>query len=497
MLHLRAEETGPVILAALYLRHGDAASAADSVERAASGPHARPILQQRLRAAVKSDGARDWLALSEYFARSDEEDDAYPLDPDTQAAALWGTSLEAYRRDPKSLDASMLLARLLMHFGLPEVAPTVITESVSDQPSARAVGAAMEVLADGLAQAADAEGADAARRVFQAGQALLGLADKTRVEPSSARVRNLMASIEVRAGNLAVAEKLLVEATRAEPTTSSLTTLAQVERQLGNAKAASDAIAAALRAPDARAQLLDVAEADMFAFELHRDANEKAEAKQALDAALAAALSARQQRATPASRARVERLLGRILEQYGETKGAARAFERALAAAATDRPTLGAAMLDAIGRALVRRDLLAARTTLKRGLEGNVGEEDLVYGALWVQLLEREQKAPPDGTVDRALHAGAHSSWTNKLTLWASGKITDSDLTTAAQSPTQKVEAAFYTAMARKVAGDPGAVASLRAVASAPVLDLLEVQLAREIVAPEVRSSLPGGVQAP
>ncbi|HVY45206.1 MAG TPA: hypothetical protein VHB21_04965, partial [Minicystis sp.] len=121
----------------------------------------------------------------------------------------------------------------------------------------------------------------------------------------------------------------------------------------------------------------------------------------------------------------------------------------------------------------------------------------LVYGALWVQLLEKELKLPPDGTVERALHAGTHGSWTAKLTAWASGKISDHDLTTAAQSASQKVEAAFYTAMASKAAGDPSADQRLRAVASAPVIDLVEVQLAREMVAPPLRASLPGGVQLP
>ena len=55
------------------------------------------------------------------------------------------------------------------------------------------------------------------------------------------------------------------------------------------------------------------------------------------------------------------------------------------------------------------------------------------------------------------------------------------------------MEAAFYTAMARRVVGDPSAVDRLKAVAGAPVIDLLEVQLARDLTAPRVRADLPGG----
>src|SRR5262249_29370035 len=153
--------------------------------------------------------------------------------------------------------------------------------------------------------------------------------------------------------------------------------------------------------------------------------------------------------------------------------------DRALQAAGEDRPTLGATMLDAVGRAFVRRDLVAARAALKRGLEGDAPEEDLTYGGLWVLLLERELKVPTDGTAERALRAGGnHASWPSKLAAWANGKLSDADLATLAQNTSQRVEADFYTALARKAAGDPSAVDRLRAVAKSPIIDLLEVQLA-------------------
>jgi tetratricopeptide (TPR) repeat protein len=270
-----------------------------------------------------------------------------------------------------------------------------------------------------------------------------------------------------------------------------------VARQAGDTKAALEEIERALRAPDARTALVDIADAHLLAYELLRDGGHTPQARAALDSALNAALQARQARGNAAQRARAERLLGRVLEGYGETRGAMRAFERALAAAAADRPSLGAAMLDAIGRALVRKDLVAARTALKRGLDGDVSEEDLVYGGLWVSLLEKELKAPSDGTVDRALRAGQRGAWTAKLAAWAAGRVSDAELSTSAQSASQRVEAQFYAAMARRVAGDPNAEQQLKAVAGAPVIDLLEVQLARDLTAPRVGASLPGGVQIP
>jgi tetratricopeptide (TPR) repeat protein len=414
---------------------------------------------------------------------------------------LWGTALEAYRRDPRSFEAAQLVARSLLRFGMPEGAPPVMAEALAASATPATVSAAMEIVLAAVASSAEIDDLEAARRTFAAAEPILAQADRPelrgRIEPSTARARFVMAGIEVRAGNLAAARPLLVRAAADEPTVSGYTTLAMVERQAGDAKAALADIERALRAPDARTSLIDVADAHLVSYELLRDGGHAPQARAALDSALNAALQARRQPGNVAQRARAERLLGRVLEGYGDARGATRAFERALAAAATDRPSLGAAMLDAIGRALVRHDLAAARAALKRGLEGDVSEEDLAYGGLWVSLIERELKSGSDGSVDRALRAGQKSAWTAKLTGWAAGKVSDAELSGAAQTASQRVEAAFYTAMGRRVAGDPSAEQKLKAVAGAPVIDLLEVQLARELTAPRVGAQLPGGVQIP
>ncbi|NUQ76959.1 MAG: hypothetical protein HUU21_25780, partial [Polyangiaceae bacterium] len=163
-----------------------------------------------------------------------------------------------------------------------------------------------------------------------------------------------------------------------------------------------------------------------------------------------------------------------------------------------ERPLLGATVLDAVGSAFVRRDVTAARAALKHGLEGELGEDELVYAGLWLMFLERDLKVPTDGTAERALRAASdRGSWVGKLAAWAAGKLSDAELATAAQSTPQRVEAAFYMAVAKKVAGDPGAEAKLREVAKSPVIDLLEVHIAREMLAPRWRAEPPGGVKLP
>jgi tetratricopeptide (TPR) repeat protein len=499
----RALMSGGATMATLFLRSGDARGALQALEQTGARRVILPGLYTRIHDAAEHDGVREWQALAAAFAQREPEDDdaETDIDPQLLAAGLWGTSLEAYRRDPHSFEAGLLVSRSLLRFGMPEAAPLVVADALGAGATPANVSASMELVLASIGASAEMDDLDAARRTFVASGAVLGEAEradfKGHVEPSPARARFVMAGIEVRAGNLAGARPLLAKAVGDEPTVGGFTTLAMVERQAGDLPAALADVGRALRAPDARTALVDVADAHLLTYELLRDGGHGDKAHAALDAALAAALAARQLHGNAAVRARAERLLGRVLEGYGDTKGSTRAFDRALGLAAADRPTLGAAMLDAVGRALVRRDLAAARASLKRGIEGDVSDEDLVYGGLWVSLLERELKAAPDGTVERALRSGARGAWTGKLTAWAGGKLTDADLSTAAHSASQRVEAAFYTAMARRVAGDPSAAERLKAVAGAPVIDLLEVQLARDLLAPRVRADLPGGVQLP
>lgn len=503
----RALSSGGATMIGLFLRYGDVEGARKHLDGPSMERVVVPALRDRLRDAAGSDEAqaRAFRALAFAFAQKDPDESSpeTDVDEDLIAAAIFGSSLEAYRRDPKNFDIAMLLARSLVRFGMPEAAPLVVAEALAARPSPTTASASMALLLSSVAESAEADDLDAALRTFSAAGPLLALADKPelrgRLDPSPARVRFITASIYIRAGNLGEARSLLKAAVAAEPSVSGLTTLAIVERQAGNAKAAEEAIEQATRAPDARVSPVDLAEAHLIAFELLRDASAPPERIQrALDAALTAALAARKSAGNNVpAKTRAERILGHVLEAYGDSKGGARAFDRAIEAAAADRSSLGAAMLDAIGRALVRRDLVAARAALKRGLEGNVSDDDLTYGGLWVSLLERGLGAPTDGTAERALRTSGKSTWTAKLAAWSSGKLSDADLGAAAQSAAQRVEAAFYTAMGRKAAGDPAAEQRLRDVARAPLVDLLEVQIARELVAPPVRASLPGDVRLP
>src|SRR5262249_52713714 len=123
-------------------------------------------------------------------------------------------------------------------------------------------------------------------------------------------------------------------------------------------------------------------------------------------------------RATPdgEDRARVERLLSRVLDRFGQPVPAQRALERALEAAPRDKRQAAATIGQLVGRAFVKGDLKAARDGLQRGLAADLDNDDLVYYALWVRLLERQLKVPSDGAAERVLASAVDSGrWTGKI----------------------------------------------------------------------------------
>jgi hypothetical protein len=500
----RALRTAGPTLAGLHLRFGDAKGAVRSIEKFGARRYIPELLYDRLRHAADRDGAREWQALASILAHAtgpvdEDDDDAVLLDPELAEAGLWGATLEAYRRDPKHFPTAALLATQLVRFGMSEAAPPVMSGALEGRPVPQALSASMEVLLGALEADSEADDIDACRRTFQAAAPLLKAADaQPAVEPGPPRARFFMASIEMRAGNLPAARPLLESAAGASPSVGAFTMLAGIERQSDNRAAALSHIERALTAPDAKYAMLDLAEAYMLAFEIHRDGADEGRAKASLGSALATVLAVRKVATDMSSRLRAERLLAHVLGGFGDADGAARAMDRAMEIAGEDRLALSATMLDAVGHAFVRKDLTAARAALRKGLEAGVRDEELVYGGLWVQFLEREKKVTSDGTADLALRRGnGRGAWTNKLAAWANGRISEADLSAAAQSAAQRIEAAFYTAIARRAAGDPAAETRLRDVAKSPVLELLEVQLAREMLAPRLRTELPRGVVIP
>lgn len=500
----RALESGATTLVAVHLRHGDAVGALRAVEETAARRIIDPEFYGRLRAAAEDDTSHAWKELLAHLAIEATANAGGEIGVDLQVlrAALFGTALEAHRRDPSDFGPARALSRILVGLGLSEVAPLVITGAMGEHPSPEVVSSALGLVMSAVREDASSNDVPAARRTMRAATQILKFADheemKGRIQPTASQLRFLMASAELRTGELGHARPLLELAVAEDPSAAGYTMLAVVERQASNHDAALAHVAKAVAPPYPKTSLLDVADANLLAFEIHRDVGQNDRAEKALGRALSSVLAARERRIPLSAKARAERLLGRILDSYGEAQGASRAIDRALRIAANDRPTLAATMLDVVGQALVQGDVEIARAALRQALDAGVDEQDLGYGGLWLMLLEKQQREPPDGTALRALESVRdRSSWVYHLASWARGDIGDAELSELAQNPSQRVEAEFYAAMAKKIAGDPSATEGLKSVATSGVIDLVEVHIARELTAPRFDAKLPTGIRVP
>lgn len=482
----RALRAGAATLIALYLRNGDPGGALDTFDGNDLDRMLPPPLRDRLERAARDDDPSAWDDLFHLFDSSElSSQPDTGLDEGLARAAAWGAALELYRSQPSSARAAAPLAEQLLDYGMAEVAPAVMLGALGVKPSAQELSWGMALLLKAMISEDESGEHAAAHRAFEAGRPLLALAESRayagKVRPSAARLRYAMGALDAGAGELDLARPELELATRAEPSFEAYALLARIDRQRGALDAALTSLTAATRLAREGSVPAAEAEAELGRFEVLRDQGKLTEAKEALDAALRRALDARQLAPSSVALAQSERFLARTLEAYGDQAAARRATQRALDAARNESRELTATVIDAARRALSTGDLAEGRAALRRGVDSNLGTDDLIYAALWLKFLEARLHVAPSGLVEETLGAtdGA-SSWPAKLAAWSRGKLTGDELTRAARTLGQETEARFYRAMARGAGAE--ATAELEEVARSRAIELVEVMIARELV---------------
>jgi tetratricopeptide (TPR) repeat protein len=521
----RAIETGPVVLAALYLRDGDAAGGLAAVDHALARDlleAERPQFAGALEAAALEpsidrciDVLHQLRPLAGREASREEED--FADDRDVFGAAAFGMATECYRLDPTVPEVALTLGVGLEELGMAEATPAVLADAVRAHPESRVASEALALSLDAISSEEEAGDTDAARRTYRAAQPLLAVAaDKAlagKVHPSPARVRAAMGEIELRAGRIDEARTLFTQSVGDEKLGGVLLSLARIEWRDGQAKAALDHLRDALSAPDASHDAALRGEILLTISDVTRDQGDMNAARTPLTEALKDLLQSRNVQDADA-RARVERVLARVLDRFGAAQPAQRALERAYAAAPGDKRQATQTIELVIGRAFVRGDIAAAREGLQHALAADLEADDLVYFALWVRLLERQLRVPTDGTPDRifastpddaatqgATQGAAQGRWVATLARFGEGKLKGDDLMARATSPIQKYEALFYDAMDHRAAGDTkGGDDLLRQVVAGTGLQLSEVMLARDMLDPsksQLGGPLPPDVSIP
>jgi tetratricopeptide (TPR) repeat protein len=493
----KAVRAGTATLVGLYLRHGDAAGAAavssgQELERLVA-----PGLVTRLDRASDGD-ARAWADLYELFAQAAAEKSELTVDAELAKMAAWGAALELYRLQPKSLRHALPLSELLLEFGMSDVVPVVLGKALDAEPRSEDLGLVLSFVLRGILTESELGDLSGARRVFAAASPVFKAADalKRPPRPSAARVRYVMGAVETQYGALDRALPLLQQAWQREPDNLEAGRLAVlVQRQRGERAEARELLAKVETAARARGDAFTLAELGLTRFELDRDDNKLPDAERALEASLQAALAARTAARKPAELGRAERILARVLESAGDRAGAERASERAWEAAQAEPDQLAPTLLDAGRRALTLRDLRGLRTVAQRSLDARLEDDDLVYVAAWLRLVERALGEPSDGTVESALaRLTGGQRWPDALRDWLRGKLDDAGLKARARTAAERAEATFYAVLAaRGVTATP----ELEEVAKSPAVELIEVTVARDLLAPRLKVELPSANRVP
>jgi len=217
----RALETGPLVLASLYLRDANASAAVAALDRAQARElleSERPQFAAALGALAKeptSDRCIDLLTQLRPLTGREQarEEEDFADDRDLFGAAAFAVAGECYRLDPTVPQVSLTLGIALEELGMAEAAPGVLSEAVQAHPDAHVASEALALALDAIASEEDAGEPDAARRAFAAAQPLLAVASLKdlvgKVHPSAARLRAAMGEIELREGRIGVAGALL------------------------------------------------------------------------------------------------------------------------------------------------------------------------------------------------------------------------------------------------------------------------------------------------
>jgi tetratricopeptide (TPR) repeat protein len=518
----RALETGPIVLASVYLRDADVSGALAAIDRAQARElleSERPQFAAALEAAAQEPGVARCIDLlaqlrplagrePEHDASHDDED--FVDDRDLFGAAAFSVASECYRLDPTVPQVALTIGVALEELGMAEATPAVLVDAVRGHADARVTSEALALTLDAMASEEDAGDPDAARRTFKAAQPLLAAAsDKAlagKVHPSAARLRAAMGEIDLREGRIDEARALLKQSADEEKSGSVLLSLARIEWRDGQTQPALGHLTEALSAQDVARDPALRGEILLLTSDVVRDKGDVAAARTPLTEALKGLVQSRGAQDGDA-RARVERVLSRVLDRFGAAQPAQRALERAYAAAPGDRHQATQTIELLIGRAFVRGDLPAAREGLERALGTDLDADDLVYFALWVRLLERQERVPSDGAPDRVFGSigddGGQNKerWVATLARFGEGRIKGDELVARAVTPIQKYEALFYSAMDRRASGDTkGGDELLREVVAGTGLELSEVSLARDLLDPtrtQVGGPLPPDVSIP
>lgn len=495
---LRGLRTGTSVLAAIYLRHGNAAGALEAIDRSEARRIAPPEFLDRLQTASKSQDNDAWKRLAFMYAQvaaAHDMNDGPMMSPQLAQAAAWGSSVAAYRLNPDDIQASSALAVLLPDYGLAEAVPHVLSRAANKTPTAEALDYFLTMIGALLEQENQVDDYASAQRVFDASKPLLQLGNKVakehKVRVLPAMVIEQMAKIHQQHANVTKAKELLEQAVSTNPSMSGYHALAALRFQAGDGVGALDALQKGLLFPGKKGDSLLRGEMHLLAFTIYRAQGNQAKAKTALENTTEQAFIAQLQTSNEIAKALADRLMARVAYYYNDTAAWKRSVMRLLEQASLSPRVRDMALIEATSMSLLIGDVQTGERVLSDASAG-ARPEDLVYAALWMQAAQQMQPNSADDENNELSELIAtllqrvpeDIPWEYALACYGLRKIDDAQLLTKATTKLQQTEAHFYIAMRQKRTNPQAAEAKLREIANGPALDLVETFLASELTQP-------------
>ena len=479
----------PLDVAAVYLRHGDLASAITHVRAMGDGGETEGRLLRVLeRARGDDEAAADALV---------ELGEAYR---EVRPATGRGICREGARRFPEDARFPTCLARIASEASELDAAVGYYAHAIDLAPDVRGLyDEALLRLDSFLGGGIDAQDTTRARALARRAESLL--AARTERWPNAAppvpagRIQLLVGTVEMHAGNPEEAQRHLRASLSNSETPDALLQLGRLEEQTGSA---SEAVRHYRRALDLtpntspldtmrRAQILeslgDAFTADGNADQSRRMYQQALEAWERVAPELAGAEDA------SGALARLQLRQGVLRDRLGDHTAAVGSFRQAMRTAPQMRE-IYATILAHLAAVAEPDPAFADEVFTLSQNQLTLAVEWKVYFALWVRLIAaRAGTADPATVADAGTVLRTHadgSGWSSKLAAFSLGQLPYAELLQAASGVGEETEAHFYEGARRLERGDvQGARELFQRVLATHMVSFYEFTMARQLLASE------------
>jgi tetratricopeptide (TPR) repeat protein len=476
----------PLNVAAVYLTHGDIASAITKVESMGPGGELQLRLLDLLRTAQTADeqGAAATFELVEGYrvARPDV------------AAGLCRSSLARFRTDYRfptcmarvAADSEQFADATAWYAIAIELAPEMM--ELYDE----ALGQLDEFIEARLTDPHPERSSALARGAEKI------LAERLKRWPNSEppiapnHLEFMIGMLEMNAGHAAEAQQRFEQSLEKDENVQALMQLGLLLERTDQAEEAEQRYRRALALSPSNSLADDVRRAEILENlgNTSLAQGKTGEMKVQYKRALAAWTEARDQ-VEGATGAIVEMRRGVLLDHLGRHEEAVEAFENAMTFAPQWRDVYAGILSHLVSSQPDRE--LASSVWRRSQLHLTLAPEWKVYFTLWIQFITARAGEPPvQEHTDLLRRLGASSNWWGKLASFGAGELDYSDLISVASSLGERTEALYYEGTRLFIAGEhEEARKQFQQVLDTNMVSFFEFEMARKLLANEKRSGAP------